>query len=366
MILDFIFPSPALKTLPIGTAYAVWTGIYLTSSPILDFADLFKPDTAHRPLYFFSPFVYRTRPSFFSRFINALIPGLRFSLYYRSDKTDEILLMAIRYSEGCFPAKILGVAKAAEFRLTETAYAPRHSLPKHSHEHACFVVVLRGTFSETYESNSRECEPLTIIFRPPHEIHRDIFSNRSARCLNIEVSEQWLGRVSAYSRALNHSADFRGHTFSKLATRLDREYRQMDEASPLMIEGLLLEIVAESARRAACSTAAGRPPCWLARAEEMIRAHFSEPLTLTGIAAAVDAHPLHLSALFRQTYGCTVGEYTRRLRIEFAAFELSRSERPIIEIALAAGFYDQSHFSRTFKRHTGLTPAAYRAIHSAT
>lgn len=274
--------------------------------------------------------------------------------------------MAIRYSEGCFPAKILGAAKAAEFRLTETSYAPRHSLPKHSHEHACFVVVLRGTFSETYESNARECDPFTVIFRPPHEIHRDIFSDRGARCLNIEVSEQWLGRVSVYSRALDHSADFRGHPFMRLAARLDREYRQMDEASPLMIESLLLEIVAESSRRAAHPPAGGQPPRWLACAEEMIRAHFSEPLTLTDIAAAVDAHPLHLSALFRQTYGCTVGEYSRRLRVEFAASELSRSERPIIEIALAAGFYDQSHFSRTFKRHTGLTPAAYRAVHSAT
>lgn len=274
--------------------------------------------------------------------------------------------MALQLSEGCFPAEIIGGAKAAEFTLTETAYAARHQLPAHSHERACFVVVLKGTFSEVYERRERACEPLVLIFRPAHETHRDRFHDQGARCLNIEIDERWLRRVGTYSRVLTDSADFRGWPFSQLASRLYLEYRRMDAASPLAIEGILLEIVAESMRRHTVSPAGGRLPRWLVRAEEMIRAQFREPLTLMDIAAAVDVHPAHLSAMFHKTYGCTVGEYTRRLRIEFAAGQLSKSDAPIIKIALAAGFYDQSHFSRTFKRHTGITPAAYRSLHLST
>lgn len=273
--------------------------------------------------------------------------------------------MPLKLSEGCFPTEILGGAKAAEFMLTETAYAARHELPKHSHERACFIVVLQGSFSEVYEKRERSCEPLAIIFRPPHETHMDSFHDQGARCLNVEVNERWLHRVSAYSRALDESADFCGGPFSQLAARLYSEYRLMDEASPLAIEGLLLEIVAGATRRSRLSSSKGRPR-WIGRAEEMIRAQFREPLTLAGIAAVVDAHPVHLSAVFHKTYGCTVGEYTRRLRIEFACGELSKTDDPIIKIALAAGFYDQSHFSRTFKRHTGVTPAAYRSLFRAT
>ena len=67
-------------------------------------------------------------------------------------------------------------------------------------------------------------------------------------------------------------------------------------------------------------------------------------------------------ALSHRRYGCTVGEYVRRLRIEFACRELSDSEKPLAFIAQNAGFFDQSHFSKTFKLLTGQSPAAYRKL----
>jgi transcriptional regulator GlxA family with amidase domain len=48
-------------------------------------------------------------------------------------------------------------------------------------------------------------------------------------------------------------------------------------------------------------------------------------------------------------------------RLEFACGEVCFSEAPLSDVALAAGFCDQSHFSRAFKRHTGFSPAEYRA-----
>jgi AraC family transcriptional regulator len=46
--------------------------------------------------------------------------------------------------------------------------------------------------------------------------------------------------------------------------------------------------------------------------------------------------------------------------VDFAARKLVTSDEPLTGIALAAGFSDQSHFSRTFKRQTGMTPATFR------
>jgi AraC family transcriptional regulator len=78
------------------------------------------------------------------------------------------------------------------------------------------------------------------------------------------------------------------------------------------------------------------------------------------LARDVGVHPVHLAQAFHKSYYCTVGDYVRQLRIEYARHELVASETPIIQIALAAGFCDQSHFTRTFKRIVGVAPSQYR------
>lgn len=57
-----------------------------------------------------------------------------------------------------------------------------------------------------------------------------------------------------------------------------------------------------------------------------------------------------------------LGEYVRRLRVDFACRELSNSRKPLAEIATTAGFCDQAHLSRTLKRFTGMTPVEFRSV----
>jgi AraC family transcriptional regulator len=74
----------------------------------------------------------------------------------------------------------------------------------------------------------------------------------------------------------------------------------------------------------------------------------------------VGVHPTHLGRVFRAHYGVSVGEYGRRFRLARAATELARTDMPVAVIATRAGFADQSHFTRLFKRYAGTTPARYR------
>ena len=64
--------------------------------------------------------------------------------------------------------------------------------------------------------------------------------------------------------------------------------------------------------------------------------------------------------MFRRQKGCTVGEYVRHLRVDFALRQLSETENSLSDIAAAGGFADHSHLTRTFKAHLGLTPSEYR------
>jgi AraC family transcriptional regulator len=133
----------------------------------------------------------------------------------------------------------------------------------------------------------------------------------------------------------------------------------LDSAAPLIIEGLMMEMLGETMRHSATK---GRqsPPSWLKQAKDLLHARFTENLTLADIAQYVGIHPVHLSQTFHRTYQCTVGDYVRKLRIEYACHELATSNKPIVDIALAAGFCDQSHFTRSFKRAIGAAPSQYR------
>jgi AraC family transcriptional regulator len=71
---------------------------------------------------------------------------------------------------------------------------------------------------------------------------------------------------------------------------------------------------------------------------------------------------VHFAVCFRRFYGCSAGEYLRRIRFEQACRMLKQPHASLAEIAHATGFADQSHFTRFLKRITGLTPGEYRTF----
>jgi AraC-like DNA-binding protein len=143
-----------------------------------------------------------------------------------------------------------------------------------------------------------------------------------------------------------------------VGAKLYKEFLSSDQASCLVIEGLMLEAVGEIARTHAARDR--RPPRWLEQSRELIREDFLKCLTLSDIAEAVDVHPVHPAQSFRKFYYCTIGDYVRSLRIGFACRQLRQPEIPLSEIAFHAGFADQSHFTRTFKKTFGVPPSQYR------
>lgn len=145
-----------------------------------------------------------------------------------------------------------------------------------------------------------------------------------------------------------------------LAARLHREFHSRDEAASLALEGLLLQILAEIARiRCALGPAV---PRWLRTAREYIESKLPRPAGLVEIARASGVHRVHLAREFRRYFGSTIGEYIRRRRVEHACHLIAHSSLSLAEIGIQCGFSDQSHFSATFRRHVGVTPARFRTL----
>lgn len=259
-----------------------------------------------------------------------------------------------------FQGTVLGKKEVSGFVLAELAYPSGLKVPKHCHEVANFCIALQGSCNETLGKKSRDYKPRSMVFLPPEETHSLEFHASGLRCFTIEIAPIWLDRTRDYSLVLDRSVHVHGGILAHTLMKLYDEFRQMDEVSPLVIEGLTLELLAR-ASRSQQNVQERTPPRWLEQAKEFLLAHFTEHLNLVTVSEAVGVHAVHLAREFRKHYHCTAGEYVRQLRIEYACSEMCRANLSLAEIALTAGFADQSHFSKVFKRFTGMTPAEYRA-----
>ena len=97
----------------------------------------------------------------------------------------------------------------------------------------------------------------------------------------------------------------------------------------------------------------------LERAAQFIRDNCAQPLKMDDICSAADLSPSYLIRAFKDRYGLTPHAYLTNCRVEFSRSELRRG-RPIAEVANAAGFCDQAHMQRSFKKLVAATPGQYR------
>ncbi len=262
---------------------------------------------------------------------------------------------------GCLHGRILKSLEISSFIMTETAHTAMSRLPRHAHENSYFCFVLQGIYTELYGNRELVCKPSTLTFRHSGELHEDRFHDHDGRVFVLEIPLKWIERLRENSLTLKSTVEFRGGSLPQLTAKLNREFHKTDSAASLAIEGLALEMMAQAARQSS-NTLERATPRWLRRAREMLVEHFSENLTLAQVAAQVGVHPVHLASVFRQKYGCTVGEFVRQLRIEHACREIAKGELALATIALEAGFADQSHFSKAFKFYIGMTPTEYKKI----
>lgn len=97
----------------------------------------------------------------------------------------------------------------------------------------------------------------------------------------------------------------------------------------------------------------------IARVTDYIEAHLDRPIGLDELAALVSVSRFHFTRLFKRSTGMTASHYIERSRIRRAQTLILDTALPLADIALMAGFSDQSHFTRRFHRHVGCTPAAF-------
>lgn len=268
--------------------------------------------------------------------------------------------MLERLPSGGFYGETLRKRKVGDLFLADVRYAPGSRLPRHAHERPYFCLICHGTYAEAYGRRTRLCGPGALVFHPPGEPHTEAFGNCAVASFNVEIGPEWLYRIREIGGVLDQPVEFHAGETARLGLRLLAELRHWDADSSVAIESLTSEILA--AVLGPSFNVADKKPKWLTKARELLDARFEEPLTLRAVAREAGVHPVYFASSFRRFYGCSVGECLRRLRLQRVCCMLTDPDLPLAGIALHAGFADQSHFTRTFKRFTGMTPSQYRTF----
>jgi len=120
------------------------------------------------------------------------------------------------------------------------------------------------------------------------------------------------------------------------------------------------EVVVPSAGQLRMRVRGGLPPRALRNVREFIEAHLEDNISIQALAAAAGLSMYHFARAFKQSEGVSPHHYVVRRRVRRAQDLLAATDLPLSEVALAAGFADQSHCARQFREHVGVTPSSYR------
>ncbi len=245
-------------------------------------------------------------------------------------------------------------------RVTVATFPAGLRLAMHTHAEAILAVMLGGGFELSFEDRRYDCPPGTICIEPAQVPHANQLGSRAARVLVLEIPPDagWI-ELGSLARAFHDPASFRREDVFRLAQSLTREVSADMTVSPLAIAARAAELLAAAGGATQRDTDRRPRAHWLRHVRDRLHASLDRPLLLADLAREAGVHRVHLGRVFRAAYGESLGAYHRRLRIEWAAQELLKPHAHIGDIAARAGFADQSHFTRCFRRRMGETPHAW-------
>ncbi|MEK6702661.1 MAG: helix-turn-helix domain-containing protein [Planctomycetota bacterium] len=246
-------------------------------------------------------------------------------------------------------------------RIIETTYARGQCLPRHSHDSVYMVVVTSGLLRETAMSRSYDMTRGWVVLNSAGEAHHDEVLAPGTRCLNIELTPTMLANLR---EGFGHACEPLSYAFAGAAigavSRL--QAAMIDPASDVEVEEAVVELAIGMWDHSGRTGQAARDFSWLARVIERLH---EAPATVSGVSLRALAdfagvHPTHLCRSFRAAVGCTLGEYSRRLRADAAFRRVTSTDAPLASVAQDCGFADQSHLTREFKARFGRSPARVR------
>jgi AraC-like DNA-binding protein len=221
-------------------------------------------------------------------------------------------------------------------------------VPEHAHDWPVVSIYVIGSYLNETEIGEQFIAGPSVVFYRPGAAHRNTIAADGFEQIEIEFDPAWLGRSFLPAMPVQRwiGGDSR-------AVRQSLLHACGPEGSELQLRAALRRFVGT-----AQVEPAGEPPGW---AETVVRRLKNDTtLRVRDLAHGVDRHPSWIGSAYRRAAGEGLQETAARFRVERAASLLRETEQPCARVAVEAGFCDQSHMNRTFRRVLGRSPAEVR------
>lgn len=287
---------------------------------------------------------------------NLVQEGLTAGRYARSMNPKKVNTLPV-FPAGHFIGET-ATWDVADALLSEVRHSTARAVAPHAHEASYFTLLLEGKYSEHGDGFSIRYEPYTLAFHSARSPHTDEMEG-PCRFFAVELLARWERVITELGGAQDHIFEMRGGDPVWLVLHLYREFLERETGPSSEVEALVYDLCAYVARP---SAEEAQEPAWLNRVEEYLAKRFGEAFDLAQLSASVGVHPSHLCRSFRRFRQRTISSALWALRVQHVCRRLGEVDEALSDIAVDAGFADQSHMHRVFKRLTGYAPGEYRRI----
>ncbi|HUE91746.1 AraC family transcriptional regulator [Pseudomonas sp.] len=233
---------------------------------------------------------------------------------------------------------------------------------RHSHDAFAIGAILQGVGGYQCRGARHALPAGTLSLMNPQEAHNGYAESERLVYRMLYVEEGRLPHLLGRKRLPRGFAELNPLDDGAVALGLARLAAAFEQADVLALESELLVLLERVFLRHGglpAAQAARRDGGVILALRDYLEAHYAEAVSLEQLGQQLQRHPRHLIEAFRRVYGVPPHTYLLQRRVREAKRRLLAGEA-VVAVALDLGFYDQAHFSTTFKRFTGVSPGLFR------
>lgn len=259
----------------------------------------------------------------------------------------------LKLPEGSYFGSERGPVENEYFKICLTNHENKSHIGKHSHSNPYLSLLVKGGYDEISDCAKISVKPGDILIRPTNHSHENDFLNESSVCFNVELKRNFF-KLITYSNELSFNMpDNVGNLAIK---KMLSDYLiglDIDFQTEMLVEFVsgLLNIPLEKTNSN-----------WISELSKILEKETYKFHTLDELSNRLNLHPVYMTRKFKSVKGITIREYQMKTKLVKASSELSSSKAKISSIAYDFGFFDNAHFTNSFKKYFKTSPNRFRKL----